>query len=310
LSEVTNSNIASCYGLQLADGQEWNIIAAGRTKQWVEKLTRIMELRSQPMNGSPKLIFTSERSSEIDGNDPTTGLDPDLRMSIPDHDWLLLDFHLLKLWVHSDVPDMIYEIDHEGEHELTTVRMWFALLPVYERIMRTGGIPLHAALIEKDGQGFILSGSGSSGKTTCCNRLPSPWRALCDDEILVAYSDRQQYTAHPFPTWSDYLWRRSERTWNVERNIPVSAIFFLQQSDVDEATRIGAGEAAIRINRSALQVFDKGWRKLDPEAAELRRKKLFKNSCLIAKHIPAFTLKVKPDGRFWDELEKVNMYAT
>jgi len=291
--------------MQLANGQGWNIIGSEEVRGWVERLSSIMGLKAQQLNGHPRLIFIREGGQNDNRFDPTSGLDPPLQMTLPRQDWKAFDHRILRLWSHRDVPDIICEIGETGEPELEILRMWQALLPIYERTRITGGIPLHAALVERDGLGIILAGPGDSGKSTCCQHLPPPWRSLCDDETLVVRDAQDRWQAHPFPTWSDYLWRRSERTWNVEQHLPVSAIFFLEQAEADEAVPIGPGQAAMLINQSAMEVCSKGWRGLGPETARRRRKALFDNACLLAMAVTAYILRVKANGRFWDEIGRV-----
>ena len=48
-----------------------------------------------------------------------------------------------------------------------------------------GGALIHGALAERNGHGVILAAPGGTGKTTASNRLPAPWRSLCDDATLV-----------------------------------------------------------------------------------------------------------------------------
>ncbi len=310
MPEISDLNIEYCFGLRLADGQEWDITATDDIRQWTDKLIRTLELKPRPPNGNPRLIFVSESSIDNNVYNQLSRLDPDLRGQIPDHGWTPLDYRFFRLWVHDDTPDMIYECETDGDRKQATLRMWLAMIPLYERAMSTGGIPLHSALVVKDGRGFILAGSGGSGKTTCCNRLPSPWHALCDDETLVTYNSGNGYSAHPMPTWSEHLRRESDRSWDVERHAPLSAAFFLQQSDRDEAIPLMHGEAAVHFTQSSLQVCNKGWRKLGAESTKQRRKTLFDNSCRAAKHIPAYILKVKSDGKFWDLIDRVAEHVT
>lgn len=113
----------------------------------------------------------------------------------------------------------------------------------------SGGLLFHAALVERDGKGVLLAGPGGSAKSTLCRRLPRPWCALSDDQALIIRDDRNRYLAHPMLTWSDYLWRRSERRWNVEHYVSLAAIFFIDQARSGEVVPIGQGQAAVSIER-------------------------------------------------------------
>ena len=91
----------------------------------------------------------------------------------------------------------------------------------------------------------------------------------------------------------------------MERHVPLSAIFFLEQADVDTALPLSQGEAAVRILQSAMQVWDGKWHPLDGREKGALRRRCFENACELAKAIPAFLLHVSVGGRFWEEMEKV-----
>ena len=200
---------------------------------------------------------------------------------------------------------MICEIGHEEGHELDILRMLMALYPIFEGVQQLGGLSLHAALVERNGTGILLAASGDTGKSTCCRRFPSPWQPLCDDQTLVVRDNQKQYLAHPLPTWSEYLMRRSNTTWDVQRPVPVSAIFFLEQAETDEVVSIGEGQTAMLISQSANEVSRPGWGYLDGDQVKTRRKKLFDNACELARTVPAFVLRATLEGRFWEKMERV-----
>lgn len=133
---------------------------------------------------------------------------------------------------------------------------------------------------------------------------PPPWKALCDDLTLIVMDTPMQYPAHPFPTWSGYLWKLSETTWDIQRHIPLSTIFFLEQGTTDEVIPIGRGQASALLTESATQVCYPIWRYLVREEERTLREKIFDNACELAKTIPAFRLRVSMNGRFWEEMER------
>ena len=110
---------------------------------------------------------------------------------------------------------------------------------------------------------------------------------------------------HPFPTWSDYIVERAENTWDVQRSILLSAIFFIEQSEVDNATPLSVSQASILISNSAVQAI-KGNKTLENRKYHSSiMTTIFNNSLDIAKLIPAFRLKVSLKGEFWKEIERV-----
>ena len=138
--------------------------------------------------------------------------------------------------------------------------------------------------------------------------MPDYWNPLGDDEALVVYDPENGYRAHPFPTWSEYLWKSPEnswsKSWNVQYSVPVSAIFFLEQAESDEVIPLGDVMAAVSINQSATQVSRKFWRRLDDDTKRPLATFQFHNACGMAKTIPSFTLRQSLNGRFWEEMEK------
>lgn len=118
------------------------------------------------------------------------------------------------------------------------------------------------------------------------------------------YDPEKGYRAHPFPTWSEYLWKSSDKSWDVQYSVPVCAIFFLQQAESDEVIPLGDGIAAVSINQSATQVSRKFWRRLDDDTKRPLATLQFQNAFGIAKTIPSFTLRQSLHGRFWEEIEK------
>jgi SynChlorMet cassette protein ScmC len=183
--------------------------------------------------------------------------------------------------------------------------MLLALYPIFERAQNSGGVPFHAALLERNGIAVLLVAPGSTGKSTCCIRLRSPWQPLCDDETLIVRDLEKRYLAHPFPTWSDYLMKRSTKTWNIEYHLPLSAIFFMEQAETEEVLPIGQGEAAAYIHHSAMQVCRRRLYHLNRRESKSLRLKLFDNACELSRAIPAFKLGVSLKGRFWEKIEAV-----
>jgi len=298
---LTNKN---GYNLCLANGQSWHIIPTKGTKSWVEKLASILELKAGKPNAHPKLVFIQKESGKKDYKAPTFRLAPNTIEGLPDYGWKEHRLGTIHIWSHQDEPHVICEITPEKYHEIEIIRMWTSLHSIYQRAQDSGGLPVHAALVSQNGIGILLSAPGDTGKSTCCRRLPHPWQVLCDDETLIVRDDQKRYLVHPFPTWSDLLWKRSERTWNVQHHLPLSAIFFLEQGETDKAIPIGQGEAAIYINESANQVCQRTWRNLGKDEERKLRKLLFQNACQLAKAVPTFTLSVSLSGRFWKEIEK------
>lgn len=293
------------YCLRLADGEGWQFMGASADRDvsiFVDKFAGIAGLRAAEEDGYRKILFL--HTDEVRQMKPSPVLD---RGPAPDktHDgWVVYDHTSLKVWCHESIPEVICEVCDHSTNEIDITNMWHAVQPIYQQVQKTAGLPLHGALLELEGKGIIIAASGDTGKSTCCRRIPDYWTPLCDDELLVVFDQERGYRAHPFPTWSDYLWKKSEKRWNVEYSVPVQAVFFLEQAEVDEAIPVGSGEAAMLIHRSAAQVCQKFWRRVNKEHRRELTQRLFSNASGLARAIPAYRLRATLDGRFWEEIEK------
>lgn len=293
------------YIIALANGQQWNIIGSEDLKGWVSKWATIMELQPYNSKRGTKLIVTCTNSMECSIEQLLCGVNQNFKIRLPKSGWKSYKVPYVKIWYNNTVKDIICGIQSELSINENIIGMWEALHPIYRDAHECGGLPLHAALVRWKEIGVTLAATGNTGKSTCCRRIPPPWYALCDDETLIVRNEKKQYLAHPFPTWSEYLFKRSERTWNVQQNLPLKAIFFLEQAEKDEVVPIGRGQAAILINQSVSQLYRQSLGNLIREGKRVLIRKLFDNACELAKAIPAYILRVSLTGKFWEEMEKV-----
>lgn len=293
------------YCMRLANDQRWQIIATDGVESWVEKLASIMHFDKCETNGDAKLILTARESDDKRWRVPICRFQSEIKASLPSSGWKFRDLIWLQVWSHCDVPDIICEKGPDKTHQEEFLSMRMSLQPIYQRVQYTGGLPLHAGLVARDGVGVLLAAQRNTGKSTCCRRIPSSWNALSDEETLVVRDNQKRYLVHPFPTWSDYLEKRSEPTWDVQQHVPLGAIFFLEQARTDEIVPLGQGEAAVLLYESATQVCYRNWVKLNRDEIRPLRRKLFENTCELAATIPVFKLRVSLNGRFWEEIESV-----
>ena len=294
------------YLLRLGNGQGWLLTSTRGVKSEVGTLARLMGLEPCASKEYPKLVFIrggqgkrsyeetiSRRVKKTGGNLRCVG-------------WQAYDLRVFRVWYHDDTPDLICEMRHdEGVYEETILSMRLSLYPIYQQALDSGGLPLHAGLVEHRGKGVLLAAPRNMGKSTSCRRLPSSWRSLCDEEALIVRDAGKRYLVHPFPTWSDYFEKRSKRTWKVNNYVPLTSIFLLEKSTVDEVIPLGQGEATAFVNQLALQMCYRYWADLDPTGMRSRRTKLLENICELARAVPAFKLRVSLNGRFWEKIEAV-----
>ena len=197
------------------------------------------------------------------------------------------------------------EIITPSDERSAVLSMSYAIDSIYERAMTGGGFPFHSALLEMNGNGYLVAGPGGTGKSTCCARIPVHWNALCDDEVLIVRDKDGHYYCHPFPTWSDYIKDRAKNTWNVQHHVPLKAIFYLEQSDTDQIIPLGRGVTATRTYESAEQICMRYWIHGTTEENRREKRLVFENACDMAQKIPAYTLRATLHGRFWEEMERV-----
>jgi SynChlorMet cassette protein ScmC len=191
--------------------------------------------------------------------------------------------------------------DHWGGPHVNLVRL--SLVFAREAQAR-GGVLIHGALAERDGMGVILAAPGGTGKTTASNRLPAPWRSLCDDTTLVVRDPQGNYWAHPWPTWSRFLDRGPGGTWDVQRAVPVKGIFFLARAVEDRVERVGSGQSVSLLGECVGQVsmlMPMGLFKEELHALHLER---FNNLCALARVVPTHVLHISLTGAFWQEIEQ------
>jgi SynChlorMet cassette protein ScmC len=226
--------------------------------------------------------------------------------NLPREGWEGIDQRVVKIWLHSRVRDAVCEVGRIEEPILGVLGMELSLIPLYRFVTEAGGFWVHSALLEKDGKGFLLAGPSGTGKSTCCRRLPSDWQALGDDQAAVIMDRNGRYWVHPFPTWMDYYERRSRKTWDVQRSLPLSAVFLLTKGERDEVSAVGGGAAAAFLFRRARdKAFPNG---VPPHSTGHKpgNKIIFENICGLTKAVPCYRLQAALEGRFWEEMEKVS----
>lgn len=295
-------------GFRLALGRTvWHLIGAPGTEEWLAKFARILELEpwraaQAETRDARRLIFLNSQDSDSDSTRnlrclaAAAGLSPE--------GWTGQWTNPIMMWTHPDSQDIVLEVRFLDHSELAVENMSKSCYVLFLPILTGGGLILHAALLERNGRGIALVASGGVGKSTCARRIPAPWKALCDDTCLVLPNGRGSFQAHPFATWSDYLWKRSQGTWKVESHLPLQAVFFLKHAEEDHAQPLGQGESSIYLSRSSHEILSGFLRSMDHNRARLLRQRIFANACALRQTVPAYWLEVGLDGPFWTEMEK------
>ncbi|NPV63166.1 MAG: SynChlorMet cassette protein ScmC [Methanotrichaceae archaeon] len=282
------------YAISLADGQSWKLTADSSAEAWLRSAARIMKLCPEELESAKTIFFyrnDSQRSNENREDYSTSFLD-----------WQTLG--AIRIRSKMGDPFIECELAEEIDEILDYLCLIQATYPIYCGSIDKGGLPLHAALIVHQGRCLAIAAPGGTGKSTCCKRIPEPWQALCDDEVLVTKDVRGEYQAHPFPTWSEYLWQRSAPSWDVQQHFPMAGFFVLQRSEENYVSPIRKSEAANFIYQSSYQILLRSSKYLSDINKNLLRRHLFDNACQIAKSVPAFRLHVSLTGDFWSHIEE------
>ena len=284
----------SGFSLDLGDGSRWWIAGSPYTSFIAKKMGTIMELEE----GDPEdchLMFFYDRDRDYRSSELTHLLA---------QGWINIYQKHFQIFFHPKLHHVLCEYDPLSNAMSLYALMSSAVHAIHWGTICRRGLPFHATLLEYQGQGVLLAATGGTGKSTCSRRVPPPWRAICDDEVLVVLSPEGKYLAHPFPTWADYFWNRSEKTWKVEEAVPLAGIFFIEQALEDDCSPLEGAQAAVSSTYSAEQImFFQFLCESDTDETREVRRLGFANACDIIKQVPAFRLGVSLTGRFWEKIE-------
>jgi len=179
-----------------------------------------------------------------------------------------------------------------------------------------GGVLLHSGLASlppplpprrgNEG-GVLLAGRSSVGKSTAARRLPPPWSALADEATLIVKDEKGVYWAHPWPTWSRFF--GSEKgdgrdTWDVQRAVPLRAIFILEQGEENHVEPMGPGHAVALLAELARQTATHFLHRLPLDEIAAFNRRRFENLCVLVRSVPAYLLHVSLTGAFWEEIAR------
>jgi SynChlorMet cassette protein ScmC len=224
--------------------------------------------------------------------------------------WQPLCIKGTRVWLRPAIFDAIIAIPEElfGGNETASLSCRAAsavLFALYQKVMVNGGMPLHSALIRRGKAGFLLVGKSGSGKTTCCRRIPLPWEALADEELVVSRLPRKDYYADPFPNLSDITIRSARVSHGAAlRGSRVTALLFLEKGTADAIGPINKAEAAMCLVRAAEEVsmrdaYD------GSSGAALRRIAQMKWAIQCVRDLPTLRLSASLHGAYWMLLEQV-----
>lgn len=280
------------YVIRLADGTSWEIGADDGAASRLKMYARILGLKKVRGGAARRLLLAGEECSPGDLS--------------AEKGWAVKDLQLLRLHYHGERQEVVCGLGPRGRRTEELVKLKFSLFPIFEGVQERGGIPFHAALIEREGAGILIAAYGGTGKTTCCRRIPPPWKALCDDDTLVVKAGKGDYRAHPFPTWSRYIEGACRETWDVQSSVPVRALFFLERAEAaEDAIPLKDWEAAIRASQQESHILNCIMPGLAQEECRRLRSAFFRSVADFVTEVPAYVLRAKLDGTFWEHIERV-----
>lgn len=117
-----------------------------------------------------------------------------------------------------------------------------ALLPSDQLVLARalpafGGVFIHAAGVDVDGQGLVFAGPSEAGKSTIVKLIGERGRVLCDDRVIVRKGP-DGFRVHG--TWNHGEIRRVSSD-----SAPLRAVFFLRQSAVNRIDRVDDPKAVL-----------------------------------------------------------------
>ncbi len=289
------------HEFRLSDDQYWGIESANNAGEWADELARLLGL--EPLQGCPDRIIRLERLTMATGGENGCRWLP--QSGYPGHEWRVRILRSLQYWCHPAVPDVIFRLHQTTDPRQVKQQMRHVLFPVYEAAICRGGLPLHAALVEHNGRGFLLVGRSGVGKSTACRRLPPDWNVLGDDLALAVRTSNGGFRVHPLPTWSAVRIGSNEQEWNIKQSVCLAAIFFLVQAAEDIVTPAGKAMATVILNDAAMTIFHAlqagpGLHEKSPLFGNV-----FSNAAAMVQSVPSYVLRLSLTGRFWEKIEGV-----
>lgn len=275
--------------LALADGISWNIIATDNlASNVVSALAKTMQLQPPDINIRTKFEHCNYRRIFVHVEDRKI-----------DSTQLSIKTHLM-----TEGQDTFCALDSYENGENHGFQLMHLSMIISQDAQRRGGVLLHGALAEWNGIGVILAGPAGIGKTTATRRLPHNWHSYCDDMTLVVCDKKGAYWAHPWPTWSTFMFNGPGGSWDVQHAVPLTGIFFLKQDHEDAFEPLGIAQNVCLLNASAEQSSWLMPGNLEKNALRELRLQRFDNICKLAQTIPSYILHMRLNGAFWQEIER------
>jgi len=277
--------------LVLTDGCSWTIVA--RDERAFALVSRLSEAMNLP-------LLTDLPTQFIADGGGIQSMDSDLQLIVAvDRSQQI---KTIQLAVDKNTVTCIFGPAHSENLLILQLMRLSVVISMYTEIR--GGMLLHGALAKRDGCGVILAGPGGAGKTTASEKLAFPWQSLSDDSTLVICDQNEVYWAHPWPTWSDFMFGGNGGTWDVQLAVPLKGIFFLEKAQEENFEPLGIAQSACLLIESVGQTSKPLSNLMKKEELRMINLKRFENICNMAQAVPSFVLRFGVNGHFWREIER------
>ena len=290
--------------LTLANGKTYGVATADPdASSLVAELAQAMQLRQDREPESLLLVNVDGNAESYDGGNHRYTPDPPGINKGGSADHAPGDPPSIEPDVDVDVIHCAAE--HLVEGDARAVQMMRVSQALVSPAWNEGALLVHSALIERNGWGVLLAGPGDVGKSTASKRIPKPWRAVCDDSALVVHDGHGAYWAHPWPTWSDFMYGGEGGRWDVGQAVRLKAIFFLEQAKVEQVEPVGVGKAICLLLESVGQAMQVSTFKMDESEKRAVHLQRFESVIALMKDMPAYRLRLSKTGTFWDQIDRV-----
>ncbi|MBI5400022.1 SynChlorMet cassette protein ScmC [Candidatus Saganbacteria bacterium] len=289
------------YLLRLIDGHKWELVAVGKeAKALLKKLAAIMQLIVAPISHHTKIYFYSLNNEKLFHQKIMKFFSPD---------WRVRDFGTVKILDHPQEPHLIVGFDPSPNSHMEIHCLSFLLTYIYKEMINADGLPFHAGMVIKESKAYLLPAIAGTGKSTCCQRIPSPWQALADDETLIV-KHGSQYWVHPLPTFSNFCRENvDQKTWAVEKAYPLAGFFFLKQAMEDGVESLRHNTTIGAVYNGAMQIFHRNLSGFPKKEITKMKLKIFNNAYNLTRTLPCHRLYFTLTGRFWNKMEvAINNY--
>jgi len=302
MTTVTFDSIS--YLLPLSDTLSFNLVSYADTNPWLINFANFLELEKIKENKQNQ----ADTIMAVPLSAGTLLIDQLKREYFAEYalnHWQNFDLKFAKIYIHPQTAGFIFALDPQREYVSRITMMQLFLDLIFLRIYEKNVFSLHGGLVVLKQEGVLLLGPGGIGKSTCCERIPAPWKALSDDLTLAALSSENSYVAYPLPTWSRIIAGEDSVTCDFKEPFKIRGICFLTQGKEDSINSLHPSQAAVLIYKNAKSIYIPLIGRFPFFKQKTFTAKTLDYACALAKEVPCYKLEVSLEGKFWEKIEEV-----